>query len=157
MLEAGDDPRFIFRRLMIFASEDIGNADPNALRLAVAGAEAFDRIGLPEGRIPLSQVITYLAVAPKSNRSYVAMHKALDAVKDFPGAVPPMHIRNAPTGLMKSIGAGKGYQYPHDSAEGYVAGVRYLPDELGNVRFYEPSTHGVEAKIKERLEGLRKK
>src|SRR5262249_1403409 len=147
MIEAGEDPRFIFRRLIILASEDVGNADPNALRLAVAGAEAFDRIGMPEGRIPLAQVITYMAMAPKSNRSYQAMHRSIDAEKKHPAAVPPLHIRNAPTGLMKSLGYGKDYQYPHDFEGGYVSGVRYLPDEVTEVPFYEPSTNGIEAKI----------
>jgi putative ATPase len=156
MLEAGEDPRFIFRRLIILASEDIGNADPNALRLAVAGADAFERIGLPEGRIPLAQVITYLASAPKSNRSYRAMHKAVDAVRRHPSAVPPLHLRNTPTGLMKSLGHGKDYQYIHDLPAGFAPEVRYLPDEVKEAPFYEPSTHGLEAKIKERFTLLKK-
>jgi putative ATPase len=156
MLEAGEDPRFLFRRLIILASEDIGNADPNALRLAVAGADAFDRIGLPEGRIPLAQVITYLASAPKSNRSYQAMHKAVNAVKRHPAAVPPLHLRNAPTGLMKSLGHGKNYQYIHDMPAAFDPDVRYLPDEVQETPFYEPSTHGLEAKIKERFVLLKK-
>lgn len=155
MVESGEDPRFIFRRLIILASEDVGNADPNALRLAVAGADAFDRIGLPEGKIPLAQVITYMAMAPKSNRSYLAMHKAIEAVKRSPAAVPPLHLRNAPTGLMKGLGYGKEYQYPHDFEGGVVAGVRYLPDEVKDQPFYEPSENGIEAKIKERLKMLR--
>lgn len=155
MIEAGEDPRFVFRRLMIFASEDIGNADPNALRMAVAGAEAFDRIGLPEGKIPLAHVITYLSMAPKSNRSYLAMHKAIDAVRKHPAATPPLHIRNAPTRLMKGLGYGKDYQYPHDHEGGFVPGVRYLPDDVQGP-FYEPSEIGIEAKIKERLKILRK-
>ena len=157
MIEAGEDPRFIFRRLIISASEDVGNADPNALRLAVAGAEAFDRIGLPEGKIPLAQVITYLAVAPKSNRSYMAMHKAINAVKRYPAAVPPLHLRNAPTGLMKSLGYGKDYQYTHDAEGGYIPGIRYMPDVVKDSSFYEPSSHGIESKIKERLAMMRKK
>jgi putative ATPase len=157
MIEAGEDPRFIFRRLIISASEDVGNADPNALRLAVAGAEAFDRIGLPEGRIPLAQVITYLASAPKSNRSYIAMHRVIASIKKNPAAVPPLHLRNAPTGLMKNLGHGKDYQYTHDLPGAYAADVRYLPDEVQDAPFYEPSNYGIESKIKERFALLRKK
>ena len=155
MLEAGDDPRFIFRRLIIFASEDIGNADPNALRLAVTAAEAFERIGMPEGRIPLAHVITYLASCPKSNRSYIAMHKILEAIQQNPTATPPLHLQNTPTKLMKKQGKDAEYQYPHDDPKGYVAGVDYLPDRIKGVVFYEPSTHGAEAKISERLKLIR--
>ncbi len=151
MIESGEDPRFVLRRMMIFASEDIGNADPTALPLAVATADAFDRLGLPEGRIPIAQCITYLACAPKSNRSYLAMKGALDAVKQNPKMTIPLHLRNAPTGLMKDLGYGKEYQYPHDHQNGYVAGVRYLPEEVGDARFYEPSEHGAEKEIHDRM------
>jgi len=151
MIEAGEDPRFLLRRMMIFASEDIGNADPHALPLAVATSEAFDRLGLPEGKIPIAQCITYLATAPKSNRSYLAMGKALDASKAHPTLTVPLHLRNAPTGLMKQLGYGEEYQYPHDAAGGYVPGVRYLPEEVGDLRFYEPSEHGAEKEIAERM------
>ena len=155
MIEAGEDPRFIFRRLILSASEDIGNADPNALKLAVAGAEAFDRIGMPEGRIPLAQVITYLAVSPKSNRSYLAMHKAIEAVEKYPDAVPPVHLRNAPTGLMKGLGIGEGYQYVHDAEGAFIPGIKYLPEVVKDGYFYEPGGNGTEAKIRERLMMLR--
>jgi putative ATPase len=155
MLEAGEDPRFIFRRLIIFASEDIGNADPNALRLAVTAAEAFERVGMPEGRIPLAQAITYLASCPKSNRSYIAMHKVIDAIQQNPTATPPLHLQNAPTKLMKKQGRSVDYQYPHDDPKGYIAGVEYLPEKIKNLVFYEPSNHGAEAKISERLKLIR--
>ena len=151
MLEAGEDPRFLCRRMMIFASEDIGNSDPRALSLAVATGEAFDRLGLPEGRIPLAQCITYLATAPKSNRSYAAMHKALAAVEAHTHAAVPLHLRNAPTKLMKELGYGEDYQYPHDASEGYIPGTSYLPSEVRGTPFYEPSPHGYEKTIGERM------
>ncbi len=157
MIEAGEDPRFIIRRMMIFASEDIGNADPRALQIATATAEAYDRLGLPEGRIPIAQCVTYLACAPKSNRSYMAMHAALGALKDHSKLAVPVHLRNAPTKLMKQLGYGQDYQYPHDLSEGYAPGVQYLPDELAGARFYEPSDHGYEKTLRERLESLKKR
>lgn len=138
MLEGGEPPNFLIRRMIIFASEDIGNADSNALQVATSTAEAFDRVGLPEGRIPIAQCITYLATAPKSNASYAAMKKALRVVRDYPDAPVPLHLRNAPTDLMKELGYGKDYLYPHTSEEKELEGVRYLPEEVGEVRFYEP-------------------
>ena len=156
MLEGGEDPRFLIRRLVIFASEDIGNADPRALQIAVSTLEAFTLVGLPEGRIPIAQCITYLATAPKSNRSYVAMHRAIKAVKEYPGAGVPLHLRNAPTALMKNLGYGAEYSYPHDQPSGYAAGVRYLPDEVRGEPFYEPSDRGNEKTIKERLAWLKR-
>jgi len=155
MLEGGEDPRFLIRRMMIFASEDIGNADPRALQLAVATADAYERLGLPEGRIPIAHCITYLAGAPKSNRSYVAMHRAIAAVKRTPKSDVPLHLRNAPTGLMKGLGYGAEYQYPHDTEEGFAAGVSYLPDAIAGEVFYEPSQRGYEKVIGERAEYLR--
>lgn len=144
MIESGEDPRFIIRRMMIFASEDIGNADPQALQLAVATADAFERLGLPEGKIPIAQCITYLASAPKSNRSYLAMQAALTSVKQHPQITIPLFLRNAPTGMMKDLGYGAEYQYPHDTEKGYIPGLRYLPKEVGDCKFYEPSDHGKE-------------
>ncbi|MCB0311444.1 MAG: replication-associated recombination protein A, partial [Bdellovibrionales bacterium] len=144
MIEGGEDPRFVIRRMIIFASEDIGNAEPEALQLAVATADAYDRVGLPEAKIPIAQCITYLATAPKSNRSYVALKRAESCAKEFPNAKVPMHLRNAPTKLMKQLGYGKNYDYPHNHDEGYVAGTSYLPEEIGEVSFYEPSKHGRE-------------
>lgn len=152
MLEAGEDARFLCRRMMIFASEDIGNSDPRALSLAVATGEAFDRLGLPEGRIPLAQCITYLATAPKSNRSYAAMHKALAAVQANTQAAVPLHLRNAPTKLMQELGYGADYQYPHHATEGYIPGASYLPSEVSGTPFYEPSPHGYEKIIGERMQ-----
>lgn len=146
MIESGEDPRFIIRRMIIFASEDIGNADPRALSLSIATAESFDRLGLPEGKIPIAQCITYLATAPKSNRSYVAMHKAIDAIKQHPRSQVPLHLRNAPTKLMKDLKYGAEYDYPHDNPDGFAAGVNYLPDEV-KTKFYEPSDRGYEKNI----------
>jgi putative ATPase len=155
MLNGGEDPRFLIRRLVIFASEDIGNADPRALQLAVATLEAFELVGLPEGRIPIAQCITYLATAPKSNRSYVAMHRAVSAVEAYPNAPVPLHLRNAETSLMKGLGYGKGYRYPHDEQNGYAQGVSYLPEQVKVAPMYEPSDRGVEKTIKERQTWLR--
>jgi putative ATPase len=157
MLHGGEDPRFLIRRMVIFASEDIGNADPRALQLAVATLEAFELVGLPEGRIPIAQCITYLATAPKSNRSYVALHRALEAIKEYPTAAVPMHLRNAETKLMREAGYGRGYRYPHDEENGYAAGVRYLPEQVQIGPLYEPSERGAEKIIRERLEWLRQR
>jgi putative ATPase len=152
MLESGEDPRFLIRRMMVFASEDVSNADPRALELAVTTAEAFERLGLPEGRIPIAQCITYLATAPKSNRSYQAMHAALDAVRARAKVEVPVHLRNAPTKLMKQLGYGEEYIYPHSTSEGYAPQVQYLPDELAGAVFYQPTERGYEKMIKERLD-----
>jgi putative ATPase len=154
MLEAGEDPLFILRRLIILASEDIGNADPRALQVAVSALQAFQMIGMPEGRITLGQAVTYLATAPKSNASYVGIDSALAEVRKS-GALPvPMHIRNAPTRLMKELGYGKGYKYAHDFDDGY-AGQDCLPEKLSGHKFYEPRGHGYEKNIVERMEWLK--
>ncbi|NVN89354.1 MAG: replication-associated recombination protein A [Desulfuromonadales bacterium] len=155
MLEAGEDPIFILRRMIILASEDIGNADPRALQLAVSALQAFQVIGMPEGRIILGQAVTYLATAPKSNASYIGIDAALGEVRNS-GALPvPLHIRNAPTRLMKELGYGKGYQYAHDFSEGY-AGQNCLPDSLAGRKFYDPKGFGYEKSIVERMEWLKK-
>lgn len=143
MIDAGEDPLFIARRMVIFASEDIGNADPHALQLAVSGFQAIERIGMPEGRIVLGQMVTYLAMAPKSNASYLAINAALDVVRSGVPFTIPMHIRNAPTQLMKNEGYGKGYLYPHDFP-GHVVVQQYLPDELIGTVFYRPTGQGNE-------------
>lgn len=154
MLQAGEDPLFIARRLVIFASEDIGNADPNALTLATSTFLALERIGLPEGRITLAQAVTYLACSEKSNASYKALGKAHEAVEQF-GSVPvPLHLRNAPTDLMKTEGYSKGYRYPHDEKDALVVDPN-LPQELEESVFYQPSTRGGEASILSRLKRLR--
>jgi putative ATPase len=150
MLEAGEDPLFITRRLVIFASEDVGNADPRALQMALAVQQAVHFVGLPEARINLAQGVTYLATAPKSNASYVGIELAFAEVRKS-GALPvPLHIRNAPTRLMKELGYHKGYQYAHDFAEG-VAAQEHLPEALRGRRFYRPTERGYEKLISERL------
>jgi putative ATPase len=154
MLEAGEDPIFILRRMIILASEDIGNADPRALQMAVSALQAFQVVGMPEGRIIMGQAVTYLATAPKSNASYVGINNALAEVRKS-GALPvPLHIRNAPTKLMKESGYGKGYQYAHDYDDGF-SGQPCLPDQLADRKFYDPKGHGYEKSIKERMEWLR--
>jgi putative ATPase len=156
MLEAGEDPLFILRRMIILASEDIGNSDPRALQIAVSALQAFQVVGMPEGRIILGQAVTYLATAPKSNASYLGIDAALAEVRQS-GALPvPLHIRNAPTKLMKELGYHKGYQYAHDYEEGYT-GQQCLPDDLAGRRFYLPRGHGYEKNIVERMEWLRSK
>jgi putative ATPase len=153
MLEAGEDPIFILRRMIILASEDIGNADPRALQVAVSALQAFQVIGLPEGRIILGQAVAYLATAPKSNASYLGIDAALAEVRKS-GALPvPLHVRNAPTALMKAQGYGKGYQYAHDYEDGY-SGQECLPDKLAGRTFYQPTGHGYEKSIAERMAWL---
>ncbi len=154
MIEAGEDPVFIARRLVILASEDIGNADPHGLPLAVAATEAVRLVGMPEGRIPLAQATTYLASAPKSNASYKAVGAALEDVRRGPQPEVPMHLRNAPTGLMKGEGYGAGYRYLHDDeAEGM--NDHYLPEEMGGRVYYVPKESGAEAEIKARIDRWR--
>jgi len=149
MLEGGEEPRFILRRLMIFASEDVGNADPLGLVVATAAAEAFDRVGLPEGQLILSQATTYLACAPKSNASLLAISRASEVARER-GALPvPLPLRNAPTQLLRELGYGKGYRYPHD-APGHFVREQYLPDDIRDERFYLPSDQGTERETGER-------
>ena len=155
MIEAGEDPVFIARRLVILASEDVGNADPHGLPLAMAAAQTVQLVGMPEGRIPLAQATTYLASAPKSNASYAAINKALDDVRRGPVPEVPMHLRNAPTGMMKDEGYGASYRYAHDDSEVEGMNDRYLPDRVAGRIYYEPKVSGAEAEIKERLERWR--
>jgi putative ATPase len=156
MVEAGEDPLFIARRMVIFASEDIGNADPRALSVALGVKDSVHFVGMPEGFIPLSQGAAYLATAPKSNASYKAYKEARKDVIEK-GTLPvPLHIRNAPTKLMKGLGYGKGYQYPHDHKEGYVK-EDYLPDELKTRSYYRPTDRGYEATIRKLIEERKKK
>ncbi len=156
MIEAGEDPRFVARRMIVFASEDVGNADPHALLVAVAAFQALEVAGLPEARINLSQAVTYLASAPKSNASYTAIERALAEVKRS-GALPvPLHLRNAPTALMREEGYKKGYQYAHTQPDKLVT-HHHLPDQLAGTAYYEPSEQGHEAKIKEKLAKARRK
>jgi len=154
MLEAGDDPLFVARRMIIFAGEDIGNADPAALRLAVAADQAFQRLGMPEGIYPLAECCLYLASAPKSNAVTVAWTEAQNDIRQH-GALPvPFRLRNPVTAQMREWGYGDGYRYPHDEG-GYAPGEVYLPDELRGRVYYRPSESGIEARIKARLQKLR--
>jgi putative ATPase len=158
MLEAGEDPLFIVRRMVIFASEDVGNADPTALSVAVSAKEAVHFVGLPEATLNLSQAATYLATAPKSNASCLAYLEARSAVREHGSLPVPLHLRNAPTAWMKELGYGNEYAYPHDAPEGYVP-VDYLPEKLAGTLFYRPVERGYEQKIRERLarwRGLRR-
>ncbi|HEY0259800.1 MAG TPA: replication-associated recombination protein A [Lacisediminihabitans sp.] len=155
MIEAGEDPRFIARRIMISAAEDIGMADPQALAVAVAAADAVQYVGMPEGRIPLAEAVVYLATAPKSNAAYMALDAAIADVRAGKiGRVPP-HLRDAHYAGAKRLGHGKGYQYSHDSELGVVT-QQYLPDELRSTRYYSPTEHGNERDVKARLEKLRR-
>ncbi len=153
MLEGGEDPLFIARRMVILASEDVGNASPNGLVLAEAAFGAVDKVGMPEARIILAQCATYLASSPKSNASYMGMEKAFADVKNQPLYNVPVHLRNAPTKLMKDIGYGKEYKYPHDYENHFVA-ENYLPEELKNAQYYFPTENGQEKSLKERLKLL---
>jgi putative ATPase len=150
MIEGGEDPKFIARRLVILASEDIGNADPYAVTLATACFSAVENIGMPEGRIVLAQATTYLASAPKSNASYLAVEQALEDVRRRPDEAVPLHLRNAPTGLMKELGYGAEYRYSHDHPGSFVE-QQYLPDGMTDRVYYRPTENGGEKKIRERL------
>lgn len=154
MLEGGEDPLFILRRIVIFASEDIGNADPAALAVAINATDAFRLMGLPEGVLPMTQAVTYLACAPKSNAVITAYRDARKDVLEHPHATLPKHILNAPTSLNKALGHGRGYKYPHNFEGNYVV-EDYLPEELRGRIYYRPSTNGMEESIRRRLEDLR--
>jgi putative ATPase len=151
MLDGGEDPMTLFRRAIAMAAEDIGLADPNALVVAVAARDAFHMLGPPEGYLPLAEMTIYLATAPKSNSSKVALGAALDAARTTPAAPVPLQIRNAPTPLMKELGYNKGYQYAHNSPDAYLP-QEYLPDQLRDALFYIPGQFGYEKKVAERLE-----
>jgi putative ATPase len=150
MIEGGADPMTMFRRAIAMAAEDIGLADPEALKLAVAARDAYHMLGAPEGYLPLAQMVVYLATAPKSNSSKVALGAAIEAARRHPAEGVPMHIRNAPTKLMKELGYHSGYQYAHDAPEGYIP-QEYLPERLHGARFYEPGPFGFEKEIAKRL------
>jgi putative ATPase len=155
MLEAGEDPYFILRRMLIFASEDIGNADPHALMIAVSAHYAFDVVGMPEGFIPLSNAVCYLALAPKSNASYIAYLKAKEDVVKYGCLTPPLAILNPVTKVMRDMGYGKGYKYPHDYEGGYVQGENYMPEKLKGRSYYKPKSSGHEKILLERLNKLK--
>jgi putative ATPase len=150
MIEGGADPMIIFRRSVAMAAEDIGLADPDALRLAIAARDAYHMLGPPEGYLPLTEMIIYLATAPKSNSTVRALGAAMEAAQAYPAEPVPMHIRNAPTGLMKELGYGSGYQYAHNAPEAYIPQV-YLPDPLVGSKFYEPGPFAFEKEIAKRL------
>jgi putative ATPase len=150
MIDGGEDPMYIARRTIRFASEDVGLADPQALSVALAARDAYHLLGSPEGELALAEAAVYLATAPKSNRVLAAWGAALDAAREHPAEPVPLHIRNAPTRLMKELGYGKGYEYAHDAAEAYTP-QEYLPDVLRDRRFYEPGRFGFEREIGKRL------
>ena len=150
MLEGGEDPRYVARRLVRFAAEDVGLADPPALEQALAGWDAYERMGSPEGELALAQVVIYLATAPKSNAAYRALGAAQAAARETGSLMPPMHILNAPTRLMRELGYGDGYEYDHDTAEAF-SGQSYFPDGMARRRFYLPRERGFEREIAKRL------
>lgn len=156
MLDGGADPRYLGRRLIRMASEDIGLADPRALRLALDAVETYERLGSPEGELALAEACLYLACAPKSNAAYLAYNTARAFVQANPSSDVPIHLRNAPTKLMKELGYGRAYRYAHDEPEAYAAGERYFPDDLQEQQFYTPTPRGLEGKIAEKLAHLRK-
>ncbi len=150
MIDGGEDPMTIFRRALAMAAEDVGLADPNALQIAVAARDAYHMLGAPEGYLPLAEMTIYLATAPKSNSAKAALGAALDAARRTPAAAVPLHIRNAPTKLMKELGYNEGYQYAHDAAEAYIP-QEYLPEQLRGTEFYKPGRFGFEKEITKRL------
>ena len=153
MIEGGEDPAFIARRLLISAAEDIGLANPNALLLANAAFEAVMKIGWPEGRIPLAEVTVYLAASPKSNSAYEGINRALELVRQTGNQPVPLHLRNAPTKLMKQLGYGDGYKYAHDY-EGHFVKQQFMPDELTEARLWQPQANAAEQKLKDRMQAL---
>ena len=156
MMDGGEDRMYLARRIVRMAIEDIGLADPQALAVTIAARDAFHFLGSPEGDLALAQAVVYLAAAPKSNRVYAALGAAMAAARDTPAAPVPLHIRNAPTGLMKELGYGRDYAYAFDAEDHYIP-QDYLPDELADARFYEPSDFGFEKRVAERLEWWRSK
>ena len=155
MLDGGADPRYLARRIVRMAWEDIGLADPRAIQMTVDAAQTYERLGSPEGELALAQAILYLACAPKSNAGYVAYNAARAWVAQDGSREVPLHLRNAPTKLMKQLDYGKDYRYAHNEADGYAAGENYFPDDMPEVSFYQPTERGLEAKIAEKLAHLR--
>ncbi len=155
MLDGGCDALYIARRVVRMASEDIGNADPRALQLALNAWDTQERLGSPEGELAIAQAVVYLAIAPKSNAVYMAYKAAMQAARDSGSLEVPVHLRNAPTRLMKELGYGKHYRYAHDEPEAYSAGETYFPDELGEQQYYHPVDRGLEIKIRDKLKRLK--
>lgn len=156
LLDGGCDPRYIARRVVRMASEDIGNADPRGLQMALDAWECYERLGSPEGELAIAQAIVYLACAPKSNAVYLAYESAKDDVRRGGSDEVPLHLRNAPSDLMRALGYGKSYRYAHDEPEAYASGERYFPERMGERLYYRPVKRGLEIKIGERLDYLRK-
>ncbi len=152
MISAGEDPLYLARRVVRMASEDVGLADPRALSIAVAAKDSYHFLGSPEGELAVAEAVVYLATAPKSNRVYEAWDRALDAAREHPNEPVPLHIRNAPTGLMKDLGYGKGYKYDHAKEDGLAVGQEYLPEVLRGSKWYEPTERGFEKTVGQRLE-----
>ena len=157
MLKGGCDPLYVARRLVRAASEDIGNADPRALRIALDGWEAATRLGSPEGDLAIAQAVLYLASAPKSNAAYLAFREMSAWVDAHASAPVPLHLRNASTKLLEDLGAGQGYRYPHDEPDAFAAGVNYFPEGTTGTRSYRPVPRGLEIRIAEKLERLRRR
>ncbi|MFN2350236.1 MAG: recombination factor protein RarA, partial [Thioalkalivibrio sp.] len=157
MIDGGCDLVYLSRRIVRMASEDLGNADPRGLTLALEAWDVYERLGSPEGELALAQAVIYLACAPKSNAVYMAYNQALAEVRESGSLEVPLHLRNAPTRLMKELDYGKGYRYAHDEQDGYAAGERYFPDELGERHYYWPVNRGLEIRIREKLEELRRR
>jgi putative ATPase len=155
MLDGGCDPAYLLRRVIRMASEDIGNADPRALRLALDAQDCYQRLGSPEGELAIAQAVTYLACAAKSNAVYVAFKAALHDARHGGSLEVPPHLRNAPTKLMKQLGHGKAYRYAHDEPEAYAAGEHYFPEGMAARDYYQPVGRGLEIRIAEKLERLR--
>ena len=155
MLDGGADPRYLARRIVRMAWEDIGLADPRAMDITLNASQTYERLGSPEGELALAQAVIYLAVAAKSNAGYVAYNAARALIKQDGSREVPLHLRNAPTSLMKQLDYGKDYRYAHNEADGYAAGENYFPDGMPEVNFYQPTDHGLEAKIAEKLAHLR--
>ena len=155
MLDGGCDPRYVARRVLRMASEDIGNADPRALALALQACETYERLGSPEGELAIAQAVVFMACAAKSNAVYVAFGAATEDAKKHGTLDVPLRLRNAPTGLMKGLGYGKGYRHAHDEPDAYAAGEKYFPDAMEPARYYEPADRGLEIKIREALERMR--
>jgi len=155
MIDGGVDVRYLARRIIILASEEVGNADPRALQVAVNAAEAYERLGSPEGELALAQALVYVAVAPKSNAVSIAWHQALSFVRNDRTRPVPLHLRNAPTPLMKELGYKKNYRYAHDEPEAYAAGENYFPEEIPAQRWYQPVPRGLESKIGDKIAHLR--
>ena len=155
MLDGGADPRYLARRMIRMATEDVGLADPRALEITLSAADVYERLGSPEGELALAEAVIYLAIAAKSNAVYVAYNEVRAFIAQDESRPVPMHIRNAPTKLMKEMGMGKGYRYAQDEAEGYAAGEKYLPEGIEHSEWYRPTDRGLEAKIREKLAHLR--